>query len=77
MLPQVLRLMFYDAKRTSLTGSSRFRRIHGEPACTATGRCAERPARRLKMGVEIDVLGDESPGWKDERTNESRNRLAL
>jgi len=75
MLSQVLRLMFYDAKRTSLTGSSRFRRIHGELACT--GRRAERHARRLKMGVEIDVLGDESPGWKDELTHQSCNRLAL
>ena len=70
--PDVLRCKAYKFDRLQ-----QIRHIHGEPACTATGRCAERPARRLKMGVEIDVLGDESPGWKDERTNESRNRLAL
>jgi len=70
--PDVLRCKAYKFDRLQ-----QIRHIHGEPACTATGRCAERPARRLKMGVEIDVLGDESPGWKDELTHQSCNRLAL
>ena len=70
--PDVLRCEAYKFDRQQQISPHPWR------ACVHGAACgAARDEAAHKMGVKNDVLGDESPGWKDERTNESRNRLAL